>query len=225
MIETRIKINPILSFILSLLIFFIGLSIVKEKWFYHYYISILILYILLGFGLAYLKTFLFFLPLGMIYILVTYVGNDLYQTDLAFRRILALGLSSTLSLTIDPSSLSRSLSKLKISKSMGIGLLIVINFIRLIKQEIIILKNAIYLRGIRFFKQPILWLKSFSLPLLIRLISISDNMTRSLEVRRFSTETGSTAYKSTSLKSFDYLLIMGIVFINVFFVLKYFGVI
>ncbi|NLI72502.1 MAG: energy-coupling factor transporter transmembrane protein EcfT [Bacteroidales bacterium] len=204
-------IHPILSLVYSLLLFVMGLLFVKQVWFWLYLITFLILFLLFRFEKIIIKTIPFILIFGLIMAGLTIINGNKSDVLYAFYRVLALGLASILSISIKPINLVRAFNQLNIPRWISLGLLIVIRFIQIFREEMRQIRQAITLRGIRFIETPILWGRAFFIPLIIRVLSISEGLAISLETRGFSTEVDGSSFEIICFKRRD--LVFSCIFI------------
>ncbi len=223
MCDTKNNIHPILSLISSLLLFVAGLLFVKKDWFWIFAASFLILLLLFRFEKTIVKTAPFILVFGALMAILTAINGDRFDVLYSFYRVLALGLAAVLSISIRPISLVRSFNQLKIPRWINLGLLIVIRFMQIFREEIIQIRQAIVLRGIRFIKTPILWGRAFFIPLIIRVLSISEGLATSLETRAFSTDLEGSSFEIICFEKRDYLFSFLFLSCLIFFICLFMG--
>lgn len=214
-------IYPLISFFSSIFIFFYGLAISNNISIVYFFCGLSIIYVLFGYTYTMIRGLLIFAFLGFFVALGTYItGHSLITSLQTFARILLLSYSSIIMIALPPVNLSRNLSQLKCPRILTLGMLITIRFIPLLIEEVINIKQAMRTRGGRhsLFNPSILY-RAFFLPFIIRLVSISDIMSISLETRGFSTEEKNyTIYKPVyfSLNDTIFLLMLIILFLGVY---------
>lgn len=214
-------IYPLISFFSSIFIFFYGLSISNSISIVYFFCGLSIIYVFFGYTYAMIRGLLIFAFLGFLVALGTYIsGHSILASLQTFARILLLSYSSIIMIALPPINLSRNLSQLRFPRILTLGMLITIRFIPLLIEEGISIKQAMKTRGGRdsLFNPSIIY-RAFFLPFIVRLISISDIMSISLETRGFSTdEKNYTIYKPTyfSLKDALFLLLLTILFLGVY---------
>lgn len=196
-------IHPLISLIFSLLLFVTGLLFVKEEWFWLYWLTFLVLFLLFRFERTILKTIPFILIFGTIMAGLTRINGDWSDVLYSFYRVLVLGLASILSISIKPIRLVRSFNQVNIPRWISLGLLIVIRFMQIFCDEIKQIRQAIALRGIHFTETPILWGRAFFIPLIVRVLSISENLAISLEGRAFSIDLKGSSYETICFRRRD----------------------
>lgn len=183
MISSKTQMHPFVAIGISVLLFFCGLLFVKETWFPFYFLGIMLAYFFYGYREALLKTLIVFLPFIFLAYLLTAIGpfrEDRWQ--LAFRMSV-LALAAVPVITLKPTKLVTAFQQAKAPSWLTMSVLLVFRFFSLLKEEITTILRAIRMRGISLLKTPIVWLRSFILPLFVRLLSMSDTMTLSLETR------------------------------------------
>ncbi len=200
------RIYPLFSIIFSVLIFIVGLFLVKESGFLIYLGSVIALYIIFGYSRAMFKVLMIIVPMSFFAGLVALIGANYVSAFQTSLRFFSFGLSTVLSLSIEPVDLVRSLNDLKFPRVLTLGLLITLRFISIISDEMKRIKIAMKTRGVNanFFNLKMLY-RAFVIPLISRVISISDTLTISLETRYFGMHTDHTVYKPVKLKGKDYL--------------------
>ncbi len=199
------NIHPILSLIFSLVLFVTGLLFVKKPWFWVYLASFLVLLLLFRFGKTMLRLIPFVLVFGALMAGLTAINGKPSDVLYAFYRVLALALAAVLSISVKPIRLVRAFNQLKVPRWISLGLLIVIRFMQIFYEEIQQIRQAIILRGIRFVQTPLLWSRAFFIPLIVRVLSISEGLAISLETRAFSTELEGTSYETIAFEKRDRL--------------------
>jgi energy-coupling factor transport system permease protein len=196
-------IHPIMSLIFSLLLFVTGLLFVKEGWFHFYVLTFIVLLLLFRFEKTMLRLIPFIIIFGSVMGGLTMVNGSRQDALYAFYRVLALGLAGTLSISIRPIRLVRSMNQLRIPRWISLAVLIVIRFIEIFREEIRCIRQAIRLRNIRLTESPVLWGRAFFIPLVIRVLSISEGLAISLETRGFSTNNEGTSYEVIRFRKRD----------------------
>lgn len=199
------NIHPILSLIFSVMLFVTGLLFVKKSWFVIYLTAFLILLLLFRFGKTMLRAIHFVLVFGALTAGLTAINGKPTDVLYAFYRVLALALAAVLSISVKPIRLVRAFNQLKVPRWISLGLLIVIRFMQIFYEEVQQIRQAIVLRGIRFVQTPLLWSRAFFIPLIVRVLSISEGLAISLETRAFSTKLEGTSYETIAFEKRDWL--------------------
>lgn len=127
-------------------------------------------------------------------------------------RFLLFGLTTSLVVAINPSDLARSLNQIHCPRTVSLGFLITVRFIPVLKNEIQRILEAVRVRGLnprwRRWRQT---LRVVLVPLVVRLVNISDTLALSLETRGFSGANRASVYRRPRLCWRDGLAVAGAV--------------
>ncbi len=209
-VKDKDRIYPLFSLVISTLFFVVGLFFVKETWFVFYMLAIV--FVLLGFGFqkSLLKVSILILPIAVIVYLLALIGTSHINALQNSYRALLLGLASVISLSIEPVDLVRNLNALKVPRLLSLGLLISLRFIGVIAEEMQRIRIAMKTRGINNnYLNPKVIYRAFFIPLIMRVISISDILAISLDTRGFKSDAKHSNYKEVkvSLRSIIFFII------------------
>lgn len=101
-------------------------------------------------------------------------------------RCLLLGIAAAPIISIPVADLTRCLNQLKFSRAATLGMMITVSFIPIIIFEIQKISEVFKTRGLTGrVKNPSVIFRAFFIPLIMRVINISDSLTLSLETRGF----------------------------------------
>ncbi len=221
-VKEKDRIYPLFALITSTLFFIIGLFLVKEKWFPFYLLGIIILLAFFGFHRVILKVLKIVIPISIIITLLALIGTTPTNAIQNGLRTLLLGISSIISLSIEPVDLVRNLNQLKFPRLLSLGILITLRFLGVINEEMKRIRVAMKTRGAsdNIFN-PQVFYRAFLIPLFMRIISISDMLSVSLDTRGFKTEGNHTVYKELriNLKSIVFF-VFSIIMIALSVILK-----
>ncbi len=199
-IKDKDRIYPLFSLIISTLFFVIGLFFVKETWFVFYMLAIILVLIGFGFHKSLFKVSLLIIPLSVIVYLLALIGTTHINALQNSYRTLLLGLSSVISLSIEPVDLVRNLNALKVPRLLNLGLLISLRFIGVIAEEMKRIRIAMQTRGVNNnYLNPKVIYRAFFIPLIMRVISISDILAVSLDTRGFKSSAEHSNYKEVKI--------------------------
>lgn len=209
-IKTEKSIYPVITLISSIIVFIFGMIIGKSKYILIYCIMLIILYTIFSYGKITFKILLIFAPISLVPALLAIPVGGIGKGIEIYFRFICFILAAIPSLALKPIDLVRNLNKYKIPKSITLGILITIKFIPIIIKEIKQVYNAMKTRGI---KVSILNLKviyrALIIPILIRILSISDLLAMSLETRGFIIDDKeSTIYETIEFTKRDFIYIM-----------------
>lgn len=207
---------PLIGIICNVLILGIGLFFVKESWFFLYLLSILLIQFIFGYGKTFFRAFpilfLFVLTSGML----TWIFAGEKRVMEVSGRFLLLGIASLTSLGMNPMDLVRNMNQYKLPRALSAGFLISLRFTTVLAGELKLIFKAMKTRNIFPLKQPKVWYRAILFPFIIRLMSISDNLSISLETRAFDIhDSNYTIYKPLHLRLRDifYFILVFIVII------------
>lgn len=215
---------PLLCIISGILVFFTGLLFVKQPWFVFFILAIAILYSFFGYFQVMIKAVIIFSVIGLLTFGITVFFYPAQNALQNLYRMLLLGLSGVPTVSLPPINLVRNLNAIKVPRWLTLGLLICIRFFGIMSVEIKRIKCAMKLRGISGWYNPRVWYRAIIIPFMMRLFSISDMLSLSLETRAFSMTSKTSIYKEVSLTLRDVLYFIIIVTIIILgFILKYKG--
>lgn len=204
MIKARGKqLHPGLALLAAATVFFVGLLFVRQAAFPYFLLFLILLYLLSGFGKVMLKSAWLILPLAALMFGLTLINGTLQDALNSFWRFVLLGLAAVTTVTMEPIRLVRWMNQIRLPRWISLGLLITLRFFAILKEELRRIVTAVSLRGISFFRSPLLYLRALVLPLMIRILSISELLSLSLETRGFSMEGESSAYETIRFEKAD----------------------
>ncbi len=216
-VKEKDRIYPLFALIISTLFFVMGLFFVKETWFLYYILSILCVLLLFGFHQSLLRVTVLILPFSILIYLLALLGTSHINALQNAYRVLLLGLASVISLSIEPVDLIRNLNQIKVPRLLSLGLLISLRFIGVIAEEMKRIRIAMKTRGVsNNYLNPVVLYRAFFIPLIMRVISISDILAISLDTRGFKSESEHSNYKelTITLKSILFFIISLIIMIS-----------
>ncbi len=170
-----------------------------------YVASLTLLVLSLGYFRPWAAVHKFVLPAGLAVGLLTWlITGSAPSGGQVLLRFLLFGLTTSLVVAVDPSELARALNRIHCPRRISLGFLITVRFIPVLKSEMERIMEAVRARGAKparfnFGRSYRLVL----LPLVVRLINISDTLALSLETRAFSTAGRPTSYRRTPFSPRD----------------------
>lgn len=159
-----------------------GLFCAKEPLFPVFVLAVCLLYTLFGLGKVTLKCLFIFVPVSLVFALFSF----LFQRNLTVAmqmacRVLMMGLSAIPMVTLPAINLTRCLTQLGCPRVLALGMLIAIRFVPIIGDEVRRVREAMRTRGVKTSLY-----RAFIIPVMMRIINISETMSLSLETRAFS---------------------------------------
>ncbi|MFV0528788.1 MAG: energy-coupling factor transporter transmembrane component T family protein [Lachnospiraceae bacterium] len=207
-IQTQNSLHPFIAIAGSIAMLITGLALARSP----YFMVLLLAYALLLLGFGYWdilwKVLLVFITVGAIIGTITFLfTSDATRILQMMGRIVVMGLAAIPLVTMPPIRLTRCLAQVHCPRTITLGILIVSRFFPLMQRECQQIRQAMRTRGasVAWYRPSCLY-RAFLIPLLTRLVNISDTLTLSLETRGF--ELGglpATIYEPVALRSRDKL--------------------
>lgn len=207
------KIYPIFVFLTSLFFIVFGLVMARNKNFGRFMLGAYVWLFLFGCRKGCLHVLFPFIVVGGIVGVIAYFayGRDLIAAIAMVNRFGAVFLAVALGMSMQPIDMTRSLATLKVPRGVTLGMLIATSFPPVLRAEKQRVREAMKTRGAGSALNPKIFYRAFLVPLVMRLVNISDTLSLSVETRGFSLEkTPYTVYKKETLCISDALFILGI---------------
>lgn len=160
-----------------------------------------------------LKVLPMFIVFGGFFALIAYFTSDKNPVSaLAMaNRFGAVFLAIVPGMSIQAVAMTRNLSALHTPRGITLGMLIVMSFIPVLTTEIKRVREAMKTRGTGSLLNPKIFYRALLIPLVTRLVDISDTLALSIETRGFTLEKGNyTVYKKENINIYDVLYLLGI---------------
>lgn len=191
--NSRTPIYPMLGFFVSICTLVIGLVCLENPNILYFYIGIYCLHLLFGNWRACLAVIPFLILMGSFFGFVTYiVAQDMQSTQHAIYRSFAVSFAVIPGLSIPVTYFVKNLRQLHIPKAATLGMLITLNFIPLFKKEMNHIYDAMKTRGVISICNPSVLYRAFLIPLIIRIVNISETLSLSVETRGFTLDKSQT---------------------------------
>lgn len=208
---------PVLGITVSLLIFIGALLMARSIWGVIFLATVYILLCLFG----YFSTCIKMVPFMVIYVgvfyLIFYLSSG-FNAEFAVQmsvRLSGVAVAAIPGLSLPPVRLVRNLTQLNCPRFITLGMLITLSFVPVLNSEIKQVKNAMRTRGVTSVFNPAMLYRAFLIPLVVRLVNISDTLALSVETRGFvSDKNNFTVYKPVYMHSRD--IAFAILFASVF---------
>lgn len=133
-------------------------------------------------------------------------------------RMLLLGLCAVPMVSTSPCDLTRCLAKMKCPRVVTLGMLITLRFIPILASEIKQIWEAMKVRGanVSWYRPGTIY-RALIVPLIMRIIGISDTLSLSLETRVFTLDDSeSSVYKVITIKARDFVFLFLVIALCVF---------
>lgn len=197
---------PLISFAVSLLTLVFGMLFSKDLWSFAFAGVLFLLYSCFGLFKGLWKMTLGMLACGLLIGGLSYLTNQnfdaFWQTVV---RFVLIGLCAVPMVTTSPANLTRCLTQLHCPRVITLGMLVTLRFIPILVTEIRRIWEAMRVRGanVNWYRPSCLY-RAFFVPLIMRIIGISDTLSLSLETRAFTLDQSpATIYGRVELHARD----------------------
>lgn len=206
---------PIFGLLSSLLIAITGLLTAPRENCILFLGSVWAVFFVFGCGRACLAVIPYAAVLCAVFSGITYaVSRDGISSYAAVNRILAVSIAVIPGLAVSPVQMVRNFSMLKIPRIITLGMMITLNFFPLLGNEIRQVREAMKTRGADSIASPRIFYRAFFIPLVVRLVNISDTLALSVQTRGFTSGAAAhSVYKPVRVRFTDVafiLLILGL---------------
>jgi energy-coupling factor transport system permease protein len=205
--DRRSLLHPLVSVVIAGMILTVGLVLDDVNKLAVFLVGLTGLFLFFKFGRAVWKMALLVLPIAVIIAVISVlIGENWASAALTAGRITLLGMSSVPTLMVKPADLSRSLNQVGVPRKLALALLVTVRFIPVITDEVRRIQEAMRVRGVRYrWTNPRHTYRALVMPLLVRLINISDTLALSIETRGFSQDGNPSVYRTVRISWLDYL--------------------
>ncbi len=203
-------IYPLFGLLSSILIIVFGLITAKEIGCIYFLGAMWLLFLAFGYWRSCLAVIPAAVVLSAILAGITYaISRDPQSTYAAVNRILAVCIAVIPGLALSPIYLVRNFSSLKLPRMLTLGMMITLTFFPLLHGEVRQVREAMKTRGAGSFFSPRIFYRAFLIPLVMRLVNISDTLALSVETRGFTKDAGQySVYKTVQLRPADVLFLL-----------------
>lgn len=159
-----------------------------------------------------MRVFVPFIVVGGIFFGIFYAVTQSWLSALSMvNRLGGLFICAAIGMSISPVRMTRSLSQVHTPRSVTLGMLISMSFVPMLKVEIKRVREAMKTRGAGSILNPKILYRAFLVPLVMRLVNISDTLALSVETRGFALgKAPYSIYKKESVVLSDILFALGI---------------
>lgn len=212
--QQKSRIYPLLGIFLAVFIIVFGLVRSRETDILYFLAGCYVLFAAVGCYRACLKVLPIAILLGAAFGGISYAATRDFATARAMAaRIWAFCVAVIPGMSIRPVDLTGCLNQLKFPRAITLGFLIALNFAPLLGGEVRRIREAMRTRGAGSILHIKVFYRAFLIPLVTRLVNISDTLALSVETRGFTMEnSGVTIYKKVRPHAADivlFVLILG----------------
>ena len=215
--QAKRPVHPIVAFACSLLALMVGMVCSRTPYIFAYAGVLAVVFLSYGF---YMAVTLLTLGMGIFGVVAGGISALINGTlDLFWitpARCILIGVCIVPLLSVPPAQLTRALNQLRFPRLITLGMLIAVRFIPILYDETKQIRGAMRSRGIDTRWYSPRWYanlyRAFIVPLVMRVVGISDTLALSVETRGFDTENKNAAvYKPVVFTGRDGLFIALIV--------------
>lgn len=204
---------PLFAIASSLMIMVFGLVMARSAVCSYFLLGAFVWLCLFGCYKQCLKALPAYIVVGGIFTLIAYYAAN-QSTDAALamaNRFGAVFLALVPGMSIQAVAMTRNLSQLHTPRGITLGMLITMSFVPVLKAESIRVREAMKTRGAGSILNPKIFYRAFLIPLVTRLVDISDTLALSIETRGFTLgKTKYTVYKKETINWSDILYLFGL---------------
>lgn len=216
MIFFRCKKNlyPLFALLSALLIMVFGLVMARSVLCSCFLAGVFVWLFLFGCWKQCLKSLPMFVIVGGIFSSIAYVaaGRDASAALTMANRFGSVFVALIPGMSIPAVAMTRNLSQLHMPRSATLGMLITLSFVPVLKGEIRRVREAMKTRGAGSILRPKTFYRAFLIPLVTRLVDISDTLALSIETRGFTLgKSKCSVYKMEVINVFDTIYLLGLV--------------
>ena len=212
--EVKNPFYPLVSFVSSIALLVFGMFFSKYILAFAFAGAVFVLFSVFGFFKSAWKMTVAMglcgLVIGGLSFLTNRSFDAFWQTVL---RMILLGLCAVPMVSTSPCDLTRCLAKLKCPRVITLGMLVTLKFIPVLASEIKQIWEAMKVRGanVNWYRPSCIY-RAFIIPLVMRIIGISDILSLSLETRAFTLdESQSSVYREVNAKPRDFVFFICVV--------------
>lgn len=219
-LQNKKAVYPLIGIGTAALLMIIGMLMASETKCIYFLLTIWLLFAVFGYGRACLAIIPMAAILSGFFSGVTYaISKDAALSYAAANRMLTVCVAVIPGLAMSTTDMVRSFSKIKVPRMLTLGMMITLQFFPLLKREIKQVREAMKTRGAGSLLSPQILYRAFFIPLLIRLVNISDTLALSVETRGFQVGADAeyTIYKEIDVQKRDFVFVVMFVMAAAFF--------
>ena len=209
-LQYKKNLNPIVA----LIIMVFGLVMSTKTECSYFLIGTTLWLVLFGCYKQLYKLLIVFILFGGFFAIIAYftMGRNLSAAISMLNRFGTVFLAIVPSTSIQAVAMTRNLSQIKVPRYITLGMLITMSFIPVLKVEIKRVREAMKTRGAGSLLNPKIFYRAFLIPLVTRIVDISDTLSLSVETRGFTSgKSKYTIYKKETINILDIMYLLGFV--------------
>ena len=209
---------PIIALLSSVGILVYGLIMAKSQMCSVFLLFALVFLCFFGCFRAVLRTLPLLIIFGGLFALIAYFayGKDASAALAMANRMGGVFVAVVPGMSVEAVRMTRNLSQLRMPRGLTLGMLIAMSFVPVLGSEIRRVREAMKTRGAGSVLNPKIFYRAFLIPLVSRLVDISDTLSLSVETRGFTLSKAKyTVYKREVICVSDLIYIFGLVAVMV----------
>lgn len=208
-LQAKHPVYPIISLLSSVLIIVFGVATAKSTACIWFLCGMWLLFLAFGYWRACLAILPVAAVMSAVLAGITFaISRDGGAALAAVNRILAVCIAIIPGLALSPIVLVRNFSSLRLPRMLTLGMMITLTFFPLLGGEVRQVREAMRTRGAGSFLSPQIFYRAFLIPLIMRLVNISDTLALSVETRGFTANAADcSVYKTVKLRGADILFL------------------
>lgn len=208
---------PLLCLLSSLIVFIIGMIIAKSSLIVIYLILLVLLYVIFSYGKLTFKLLSISMIISLIPAVLAFPIGGIKNSTQIYLRFICFILAAIPSIGLPPINLVRNLDSIKIPRYINIAILITIRFVPILMEEISQVRYAMKTRGVNIhILNPKIIYRAMIIPIIMRILSISDLLSNSLDTRGFvMKDKDATKYKTIKINVRDILYLISLITISI----------
>jgi energy-coupling factor transport system permease protein len=217
-LKYKSKLNPIIALLAAIALIVFGLVMARSVACSYFLLGVYVWLMFFGCYKACLKTLPAFIVVGGIFGVIAYFayGKDWSAAVAMVNRFAAIFLAGIIGCSIESVAITRSLSQLHTPRCITLGMLIATSFVPVLRLEIKRVREAMKTRGAGSVLRPKVFYRAFLVPLVMRLVGISDTLALSVETRGFTLgKEKYTVYKKEVVTISDVVFLLVLVFCGI----------
>ncbi len=201
---------PLIGLLSSVIIIVFGLIAAKNMSCIFFLGGMWLLFLLFGYWRSCLAVIPIAVVMCAIFAGITYaISGDAQATLASVNRILAVCIAVIPGIALSPIVLVRNFSALRLPRMLTLGMMITLTFFPLLGTEVRQVREAMKTRGAGSLLSPKIFYRAFLIPLVMRLVNISDTLALSVETRGFSNNAEDcSVYKTVRLRAVDIIFLL-----------------
>ncbi len=203
---------PVFGILATLAIFFSGMYMAEKMSCFWFALGVYVLLLIYGYWRACLSMIPAAAIMAVVFCGVTWLATkDPLQTRYAMARILTFCVAIIPGMGLPPEALTRNLTRLHFPRLFVLGMMITFSFFPMLHDEVSRVREAMKTRGAGSMWKPQVFYRAFLIPLIMRLVDISDTLSLSVETRGFDQDSPCSIYRPIKLRVRDvvFLVLVG----------------